>query len=58
MATLKLIVAPSMDVALFGAQPFYTDGVHCYARGANGRKGKRIPKPTWYSLPLDTPLDA
>ena len=58
MATHMLIVPTSLDVALFGAQPFYTDGVHCYARGANGRRGKRIPKPSWYSAPLDALLDA
>jgi hypothetical protein len=58
MATFMLIVPTSMDIALFGAQQFYTDGVHCYASGANGRRGKRIPRPSWYSLPLDALIDS
>ena len=58
MAQLMLIVPTSLDIALFGAQQFYTDGINCYAQGTNGRKGKRIIKPSWYSLPLDTLLDS
>ena len=58
MKQLLLIVPPSVDVALFGAQPFFTDGINCYLFNGNGRRGRKISKPSWYSMPLDTLIDA
>jgi hypothetical protein len=58
MAKLLLIVPTGLDIALFGAQRFYTDGIKCWGLDGNGRRGKPIPKPNWYALPLDQLLEA
>ena len=55
---LLLIVPPAMDVALFGAQRFYTNGIKCWDLDGRGRRGKQIPKPNWYAGPLDALLEA
>jgi hypothetical protein len=55
---LLLIIPTNMDVALFGAQRFYTNGKDCWALDGRGRRGKRILKPDWYALPLDQLLEA
>jgi hypothetical protein len=53
MKNLLLIVPTTLDVSLFGAKSFFTDGKKCWEHLINGKKGKLIHKPDWYSLPLD-----
>jgi hypothetical protein len=55
---LLLIVPPASDVALFGAKRFYTNGIKCWDLNGRGGRGKPIPKPDWYALPLDALLEA
>jgi hypothetical protein len=57
MPKLLLIIPPNMDVLLFGAKRFYTDGKRCWEMGADGRRGAPIDKPDWHAMPLDQPLE-
>lgn len=47
MAKLLLIVPTNLDIALYGAERFYTDGTKCWALDGHGRPGQLIPWPAW-----------
>jgi hypothetical protein len=48
---LLLIVPPALDVALFGAKRFYTNGIKCWDLNGRGGRGKPIPSLTGMPCP-------
>jgi hypothetical protein len=50
MAQFLLIVPTTHDIALYGAERFYTDGAKCWALNGRGLRGEVIPWPTWHPM--------